>query len=81
MAPDKVAAVVKDLWFQAIERVKEHVEHFDRLTGRRWRIGNIEFGLPERGGDRQTMKGACVLMQNNFGPARTMRGICRVPSA
>jgi hypothetical protein len=58
LAPDKVAVVVKDLWFQVIERVKEHLEHFDRLTGRGWRIGDIEYGLPERGGDRQTVKGA-----------------------
>lgn len=58
LAPDKVAAIVKDLWFQVIERVKEHVEHFDRLTGRRWRIGDVEYGVPERGGERQSMKGA-----------------------
>jgi hypothetical protein len=58
LAPDKVAAVVKDLWFQVIEGVKTHMIEFDRLTGRQWRIGDIEYGLPERGGDRPRMKGA-----------------------
>lgn len=58
LAPDKVTAVVRDLWFQVIEGVRAHVVEFDRLTGRRWRIGDIEYGLPERGSERVRMKGA-----------------------
>jgi hypothetical protein len=58
LAPDKVAAVVKDLWFEVVERVNDHVGDFDRLTGRHWRIGDIEYNLAERGGERVSMKGA-----------------------
>jgi hypothetical protein len=58
LAPDKVAVVVRNLWFQVSEHVNTHMPQFERLTGRRWRIGDIEYGLPERGGDRPRLKGA-----------------------
>ena len=42
--------VIKDLWFEIVERVNEHIVEFNRVSGRQWRIGDIVYGVPS--GDR-----------------------------
>ena len=46
---DQVNQIVKDLWFDAVQRVKEHIEEFNKRSGRTWRIGDIVFGVPGNG--------------------------------
>ena len=43
---DQVDQIVKELWFDTVEQVNEHMAEFNRVSGRAWRIGNIVYGVP-----------------------------------
>jgi hypothetical protein len=46
---DHVNQIVKELWFDAVRKVQEHLREFEQASGRRWRIGDIVFGVPDGG--------------------------------
>jgi hypothetical protein len=37
--------IVKELWFDAISKVSEHLPEFNRVSGRTWRIGDVVLGV------------------------------------
>lgn len=57
-SPEKVVLVVKELWFKIIENVNAQIPQFNALTGRVWRIGDVEFGSPDRGSEPRFSKGS-----------------------
>ena len=46
---DQVNQIIKELWFEAVEKVTEHLADFNRASGRQWRVGNIALGVPSNG--------------------------------
>lgn len=46
---DQVNQIVKDLWFDAVLRVEDHIQEFNKRSSRTWRIGDIVFGVPGNG--------------------------------
>jgi hypothetical protein len=57
-SPEKVKLVVKELWFKIIEYINGQIPQFNALTGREWRIGDVEYGQPDRGGEQRYSKGS-----------------------
>ena len=49
---DQANQIIKELWFEAVEKVTAHLEEFNRASGRTWRVGDITLGVP--GGGRQS---------------------------
>ena len=43
---DQVNQIVKELWFEAVDRVEAHIDEFNKRSNRQWRIGDIVFGVP-----------------------------------
>ena len=43
---DQVNQIIKDLWFETVERINTHIADFNRVSGRQWRVGRIEYGVP-----------------------------------
>lgn len=43
---DQVGQIMKDLWFEAVDKVSGHLPEFNRVSGRAWRIGDISLGVP-----------------------------------
>lgn len=41
--------IIKELWFDVLEKVSNHLEEFNRVSCRKWRVGNLALGVP-RGG-------------------------------
>ena len=41
--------IIKELWFEAVEKVTAHLDEFKRASGREWRIGDITLGVPGSG--------------------------------
>lgn len=54
---DEVNQVMKELWFEAVSKVNEHLPAFHEATGREWRIGDIVLGTPEGGHRSRNVKG------------------------
>lgn len=52
-----VNEVVHELRLEIIHDLLKEIAHFEQLTGRKWRIGDVEFGITGRG-DEYTAKGA-----------------------
>ncbi len=46
---DQVNQIIKELWFEAVEKVTAHLDDFNRASGRQWRVGNIALGVPNNG--------------------------------
>lgn len=42
---DEVNQIMKDLWFEAVGRVREHLADFNKVSDRVWRIGDITLGV------------------------------------
>ena len=57
-SPEKVKLVVKELWFKIIEYINTQIPQFNALTGRVWRIGDVEYGLPDRASESRYTKGS-----------------------
>lgn len=57
-SPEKVTQAVKELWFKIIENVNMQIPQFNELTGRVWRIGDVEYGAPDRGSEARFSKGS-----------------------
>lgn len=57
-SPEKVKLVVKELWFKIIEYINEQILQFNTLTGRQWRIGDVDYGVPDRGNEQRYTKGS-----------------------
>jgi hypothetical protein len=57
---DQVNQIVKELWFDTVRRVNEHIAEFNKQSGRNWRIGDIQFGVPASGQreNQRSVKGA-----------------------
>ena len=55
---DLVGQIMKELWFEAVAKVNGHLEEFQRVSGRLWRIGNITLGVPGGRTRGATKKGA-----------------------
>lgn len=49
---DQANQIIKELWFEAVEKVTAHLSEFNLASGRQWRIGDIALGVP--GGGRQS---------------------------
>ena len=49
---DQANQIIKELWFEAVEKVTAHLGEFNRASGRTWRVGDITLGVP--GGGRQS---------------------------
>lgn len=43
---DQANQIIKELWFDAVEKVTAHLNEFNRASGRQWRIGDIALGVP-----------------------------------
>ncbi len=43
---DQANQIIKELWFDAVEKVTAHLDEFNRASGRQWRIGDIALGVP-----------------------------------
>lgn len=67
-SPEKVRLVVKELWFKIIELINDQIPQFNALTDRVWRIGDVEYGQPDRdrGGEQRFSKGATRNEVNQF---------------
>ena len=46
---DQANQIIKELWFEAIEKVTAHLAEFNRASGRQWRIGDVALGTPGTG--------------------------------
>jgi len=57
---NQVNQIMKDLWFEAIEKVTEHISEFNRISGRQWRIGEVTLGIPDDGSRVRHNKGGYV---------------------
>ena len=44
--------IIKELWFEAVEKVTSHLKEFSVASGREWRLGDITLGVP--GGGRSS---------------------------
>ena len=53
---DQANQIIKDLWFEDVEKVTDHIIEFNRVSGRRWRIGDIALGVP--GGKQSSVRSA-----------------------
>ena len=49
---DQANQIIKELWFEAVEKVTAHLEEFNLASDRTWRVGDITLGVP--GGGRQS---------------------------
>jgi hypothetical protein len=49
---DQANQIIKELWFEVVEKVTAHLAEFNRASGRQWRVGDIALGVP--GGGRQS---------------------------
>ena len=49
---DQANQIIKELWFEAVEKVTAHIDDFNRSSGRKWRLGDITLGVP--GGGRSS---------------------------
>lgn len=49
MPQDQANQIIKELWFEAVEKVTAHLDEFNRVSGRQWRIGDITLGVPGSG--------------------------------
>lgn len=60
LSPERIEEVIASLRMDVLRRVGEHIEQFDRQTGRTWRIGDIVFGVSDfaEAGAIRTGKGA-----------------------
>lgn len=56
----QVNQIMKDLWFEAVEKVTEHIVDFNRVSTRQWRIGEITLGIPDVGTGVRHTKGGYV---------------------
>ncbi len=52
MPQEQANQVIKELWFETVEKVTAHLEDFNRASGRQWRVGDITLGVS--GSGRQT---------------------------
>lgn len=52
MPQEQANQIIKELWFETVEKVTGHLEEFNRASGRQWRIGDVTLGVPGTG--RQT---------------------------
>jgi|APTNR8051073442_1049403.scaffolds.fasta_scaffold12469_1 hypothetical protein len=41
--------IIKELWFEAVEKVTAHLADFNRVSRRQWRIGDVALGAPGTG--------------------------------
>lgn len=46
---DQANQIIKELWFEAVEKVTAHLDGFKHASGRQWRIGDITLGVPGAG--------------------------------
>lgn len=46
---DQANQVIKELWFETVAKVTSHLEDFNRVSGRQWRVGDIRLGVPGNG--------------------------------
>lgn len=53
----QVNQIMKDLWFDAVSKVTEHIRDFNKASERNWRIGNITLGIPDNGAGHRLSKG------------------------
>lgn len=44
--------IIKELWFEAVEKATGHLDEFNRVSGRQWRLGDVTLGVP--GGGRSS---------------------------
>ena len=65
-SPEIVKVVVKELWFKIIEYINGQIPQFNTLTGRVWRIGDVEYGLPDRASEQRYSKGSTRSEVNQF---------------
>jgi hypothetical protein len=57
LTQDQVGQVMKELWFEAVSKVNEHLVEFNRASGRQWRIGDVILGAPDGGFRARNAKG------------------------
>lgn len=58
LSAEKVAETVKELWFTILENVNAQIPHFNQITGRIWRVGDIDYAAPDRNREVRYSKGA-----------------------
>lgn len=46
---DQANQIIKELWFEAVEKVSAHIHDFNKASGRVWRLGDITLGVPGSG--------------------------------
>jgi hypothetical protein len=49
MPQEQANQIIKELWFEAVEKVTAHLAEFNRASGRQWRIGDVALGVPGTG--------------------------------
>ncbi len=49
MPQDQANQIIKELWFETVEKVTAHLDEFNRVSGRQWRVGDIALGVPVNG--------------------------------
>ena len=54
---DQVNQIIKELWFEAMTKINEHLAEFDLVSARTWRIGNVVLGIPDGGHRVRSSKG------------------------
>lgn len=60
LSQDQVNQIVRELWFDAVRKIQEHLPEFEKASGRVWRIGDIALGTPDAGNKVRTSKGGFV---------------------
>ena len=49
LSKDQVDKIIKKLWFDVLEKVTNYLEEFNRVSGRKLRVGNLVLGVPSGG--------------------------------
>ena len=49
MPQDQANQIIKELWFETVAKVTAHLDEFNRVSGRQWRVGDITLGVPGSG--------------------------------
>lgn len=60
LSASEMSKVLQELRIEALATITEQIEVYNRVTGRTWRLGKIEFGIPNEMEEftRRTSKGA-----------------------
>ncbi len=52
--------MAKELLFDAVRKVGEHLPEFEKASGRTWRIGDTTLGTPDVGNKTRSSKGGFI---------------------